>query len=176
MAHPVLVLGTAVLTAAGSAWYLPALIELRAGDDRPHATRLAAIACLLWWCGLGLACALLMTPAPWQLAAAVALAAASSAAILRWTAALARRAELREQARQWTALPALLRTVTARNRVRPATAGWLVAGLTAVAGTVATTLLAGRADLMGSALVTVSSTVGVCVLAVLLVIRRARPH
>jgi hypothetical protein len=176
MSHPVLVLGTAILTAAGSAWYLPALVDLRAGDDRPHATRLAAVACLVWWCGLGTACVLLLTPVPGRLAAAVTLAGAGSAALLRWTAALARRSEQREQARQWAALPDLLRSATSRHRLRPAAAGWLVAALTVVSGVPAATLLSGHASLVGSALVTVGSSIGLCLLTLLLVIRRARPH
>jgi hypothetical protein len=176
MSHPVLVLGTAILTLAGSAWYLPALVDLRAGDDRPHATRLAAVACLVWWFGLGSACVLLLTPLPGQLAAAITLAGASSAALLRWTAALARRAEQREQARQWAALPGLLRSTAARHQLRPTAAGWLVAALTTVSAVLATTLLSGHASLVGSALVTVGSSIGLCLLTLLLMVRRARPH
>jgi len=104
MSHTVLAVGTAAVTAAGHVWYLPAVADLRAGDDRPRPTRLAAVATLTWWLGTAATGALLLTPVPWQLTAAPAVTGAASGSILRLAAAADRRAEQREVERIWSAL------------------------------------------------------------------------
>ncbi|MFD8599518.1 hypothetical protein ACFV1L_31395 [Kitasatospora sp. NPDC059646] len=175
MAHPVLALGTAVLTAAGSAWYLPALLDLRAGADRPRAVRLAATGCLLWWCGLGAAALLLATPLSWQVPLGAALTGALSGLALRALAAAERRADLREQDRIWGGSPYELPAVRG-VRPSPAAVGWVTGGLAVAAATAAATLLAGRTGPAGSAVVTVAGSVGLCLLILLVALNRTRPH
>ncbi|MFE1316135.1 hypothetical protein [Kitasatospora phosalacinea] len=182
MAHPVLALGTAALTAAGSAWYLPALLDLRAGPDRPRAARLAAAACLSWWSALAAAALLLAAPLPWPLPLGAALTGVLTAAALRGAAAAERRADRREQARTWSVL---LRAEPPRlpATARPApVAVRLTAGLTAAAAavsaaaTTAVTLLAGRPGPVGPAVLTVTASVGLCLLILLVSLHRPRPH
>ncbi|MFB7945552.1 hypothetical protein ACFC6L_11570 [Kitasatospora phosalacinea] len=181
MAHPALALGTAALTAAGSAWYLPALpalLGLRAGPDRPRAARLAAAACLSWWSALAATALLLTAPLPWPLPLGTALTGALTATGLRGAAAAARRAEQREQARTWNALlraepprlPPAARTAPAAVRL---TAG-LAASAAAVSATA--TLLAGRPGPVGPAVLTVTASVGLCLLVLLVSLHRPRPH
>ncbi|MFJ1708093.1 hypothetical protein [Kitasatospora sp. NPDC088346] len=147
MAHPVLALGAAALTAAGSTWYLPALADLRAGDDRPRPTRLAAVACLTWWLGTAAAAVLLLTPAVWQLPAAVVLGGAVAGGLLRWTAAAGRSAERRADARRWAALPPGPAPLTIRRRARPVLLAWLVATPAVASAVTAALLLSGRGSL-----------------------------
>ncbi|GAA2749718.1 hypothetical protein [Kitasatospora cinereorecta] len=104
MAHPVLALGAAAVTLAGNVWYLPALVDLRAGDDRPRATRLAAVACLVWWMGAAAAGPLLLSPLPGWAAVAVVVAGGGGGGVLRCVAAGVGRREQVEQARRWEAL------------------------------------------------------------------------
>ncbi|MFD7639719.1 hypothetical protein ACFV4P_03620 [Kitasatospora sp. NPDC059795] len=175
MAHPVLALGTAAVTAAGSAWYLPALLDLRAGADRPRTARLAAAGCLLWWAGLAAAALLLTAPLSWHIPLGAALTGALSGAALRVLAAVERHADRREQDRAWGSLPYDLPTV---RGVRPsaATVGWVTGGLAVAAATAAATLLAGRPGPTGSAVVTVAGSVGLCLLILLVALNRTRPH
>ncbi|WP_431679560.1 hypothetical protein [Kitasatospora sp. KL5] len=145
MSHTVPAVGAAAVTAAGCVWYLPALADLRAGDDRPHSTRLAALACLTWWLGTAAASALLLTPVPGRWALSTTAGGALAAGALRLAAAVRRRAEQREEARRWAAVrPAGARPVPT-VRPRAALLGWLVAGSAAASVATAVLLAAGRA-------------------------------
>lgn len=189
MAHPVLALGAATITAAGSAWYLPALLDLRAGPDRPRATRLAAAACLLWWGGAAAAALLLTTPLGWPAPLGAALTGALAATALRALAAAERRAEQDEQALIWGPPPSVPRSAAPRWAELPPSVprssvprsaaqlvGWLTAGLAAVAAVSAVTLLGGRPAAAGSALLTVSASAGLCLLIVLVAVHANRPR
>ena len=104
MPQPVLALGCAAVTAAGSVWYLPALTDLRAGPDRPLSRRTAAIACLTAWGTLAAVATVLLVATAWWMPAAVVTVGGTAAAAL-WTDAAVRRAgERREAARQWAQL------------------------------------------------------------------------
>ncbi|MCH0566012.1 MULTISPECIES: hypothetical protein [unclassified Streptomyces] len=104
MAQPALALGTALLTFAGSVWYLPALADVRAGADRPDSRRSAAAACLSGWATLAcLAVALLLTE-NWRLLVALAATGSALTAALRIRAAVRSRREARESARHWAEL------------------------------------------------------------------------
>lgn len=65
MSHPVLALGAAAVTAAGSVWYLPALADLRAGADRPASRRTGAVACLSGWTTAAAVAVLLLLTDNW---------------------------------------------------------------------------------------------------------------
>ena len=104
MAHPVLALGAAAVIVSGYVWYVPAIIELRAGDDRPVSTRLAASACLAGWGTGAVLTLLLLTTAPWPALCAAALAGTAVAILLRVKAYLRRKAEQAEESRRWAAL------------------------------------------------------------------------
>ncbi|MGW4806692.1 hypothetical protein [Kitasatospora sp. NPDC004272] len=182
MAHPVLALGTAALTTAGSAWYLPALLDLRAGPDRPRAARLAAAACLAWWSALAVTALLLTTPLPWYAPLGAALTGALTGTALRWAAAAEHRAEQREQARTWDALlrpdPPHLPARPPAAPPAPTTAVRLTAALTAIAAaaSAAATLLAGRPGPTAPAVLTVAASVGLCLLILLVSLHRPHPH
>ncbi|BAJ26625.1 MULTISPECIES: hypothetical protein [Kitasatospora] len=185
MAHPVLALGTAALTATGSAWSLPALpalLDLRAGPDRPRAARLTAAGCLAWWGALAATALLLTTPLPWPVPLGAALTGTLGALALRAAAGAERRAARREQARLWgapgPALPcALPYELPAAVPPRHAPAvGWLTTGLAAVAAGAAATLLAGRPGPAGSAVLTVAASAGLCLLIVLVALHRPGPR
>ncbi|WP_063824437.1 hypothetical protein [Streptomyces sp. CdTB01] len=103
MAQAVLAVGTALVTASGCVWYVPALVDLRAGADRPDSRRLAAAACLTGWGTAGLVAVLLLVGTWWLVAGAVAAGAVATAGF-RVRALVRRRAERREVARQWAAL------------------------------------------------------------------------
>ncbi|NVK78730.1 hypothetical protein [Streptomyces morookaense] len=100
MPRTLLALGAAVIGAAGCVWYLPALSDLRAGDDRPPALRTAALACLTGWGTLAAVVLLLLAQAPWRVAGAVAAVGAAAASSLAVRAGLLRRRDRRE-AGQW---------------------------------------------------------------------------
>ncbi|MEV6162494.1 hypothetical protein AB0L71_11330 [Streptomyces sp. NPDC052052] len=104
MTPGVLALGATVLCASGHVWYLPACIDLRAGQDRPRSRRLAAAAVLTGWGAAALAMFAALTPA--GLYAAVPLGAAGTAATLSLAvrARLCRGGEQREAEARWAAL------------------------------------------------------------------------
>jgi fatty acid desaturase len=104
MPQAVLALGGATVTAAGCVWYLPALADLRAGDDRPLARRSAAAACLSGWATTGIVAALLLVCEGWWTPSGAALAGLTVTLGLRARAAVQRRRETREAARDWAAL------------------------------------------------------------------------
>ncbi|MFF3929331.1 hypothetical protein [Streptomyces hirsutus] len=104
MAHSVLALGAAVVTAAGSVWYLPALADLRAGADRPASRRTGAVACLSGWSTVAAVAVLLLLTDSWWPPCAAALAGATATTGLWTRAAVHRRRGAREAARLWAQL------------------------------------------------------------------------
>ncbi|MFI2909028.1 hypothetical protein ACG2OD_12340 [Streptomyces sp. PDY-4] len=105
MPQPVLALGCAVVTAAGSVWYLPAVTDLRAGPDRPLSRRTAALACLTGWGTLGAVALVLFVATAWWVPATVVAVGGTAAGALWAGAALRHAGERRETARQWAQLP-----------------------------------------------------------------------
>ena len=139
MAHGLPALGIALVTLAGSVWYVPALADLRAGADRPLSRRSAAAACLTGWGTCAAVAVLLLAGAVWQAVGAAAVAGAAGAVVLRLRAAAQERCEGRETARHWAAL----RAVPARpDHSRHAVATLLLGGA-------ATVLIAATAVLLG---------------------------
>ncbi|MEU3946490.1 hypothetical protein [Streptomyces sp. NPDC029526] len=135
MAHSVLALGCAVVTASGCVWYLPALVDLRAGPDRPPSRRTAALATLTGWATLGGAALLLLTATAWWPAATVTATGVVATGALRLCAAVRRAGEAREAAGQWARLgqgP----LPPARRRTSRAVVAALVATALLTAGTV----------------------------------------
>lgn len=141
MSHAVLALGAALVTAAGCVWYVPALTDLRAGADRPLARRRAAVACLSGWVTTGIVAVLLLVCEEWWTPSGAAMAGAVVTVGLRAQAAVQRRREMREAARDWAALGHVrqpLDTVGARYVVAVLIGVGLAAAVTAAAlGTVA---------------------------------------
>ncbi|WP_018546981.1 hypothetical protein [Streptomyces sp. LaPpAH-108] len=106
MTHLVLGASATLMTAAGSAWYVPAYIALRAGADRPPSHRTAATACLTGWATVGgSALVLFLTEGWWPVAVPLTAGAATTTA-LRLRAAILRRRESKEAARDWAELRA----------------------------------------------------------------------
>ncbi|MET8810843.1 hypothetical protein ABZW47_02445 [Streptomyces sp. NPDC004549] len=106
MTHTVLSLGVTLMTAAGSAWYVPAYTALCAGADRPTSHRTAATACLTGWATVGgAAVGLLLTEGWWAVAATVVSGAVTTTALQLRAVALRRR-ESKEAARDWAELRA----------------------------------------------------------------------
>ncbi|MEU6072047.1 MULTISPECIES: hypothetical protein [Streptomyces] len=97
-------MGFAVTTASGCVWYVPALADLRAGADRPLSRRSAAAACLIGWGTAGCVALLLLVAEGWWIPSAVAAVGIAVTAGLRVRAAVQRRRERHEVARQWTEL------------------------------------------------------------------------
>ncbi|MEW2033552.1 hypothetical protein AB0901_23975 [Streptomyces roseifaciens] len=104
MSHIVLAVGATAVTLAGSAWYLPAVADLRAGDDRPRSGRLAARACVTEWAALAGVALLLFGPAPWQALCTVAGGGAAAGVLLRSRARAQLARERRESEACWAAL------------------------------------------------------------------------
>ncbi|WP_258308374.1 hypothetical protein [Streptomyces sp. NWU339] len=104
MSHPVLALGAAAVTAAGSVWYVPALVDLRAGADRPASRRAEAVACLSGWSTPAVVAVLLFVTGGWWLPCAAALTGSTVATGLWARAAVHRRRSAHEAARLWAQL------------------------------------------------------------------------
>ncbi|MFF3513160.1 hypothetical protein [Streptomyces sp. NPDC002573] len=145
MPQAVLALGVATVIASGCVWYLPAVADLRAGADRPASHRRAAAACLSGWTTAGIVAVLLFVSEAWWMPSAVAAAGAAVTTGLRARAAVQRRRETREVAREWAEL---------RHDQRPpgnGRAGKVVAvligiGLAAAVAAATLALVAGRED------------------------------
>ncbi|MFB7669338.1 hypothetical protein ACFC1R_36420 [Kitasatospora sp. NPDC056138] len=176
MPHTVLAVGAAALTASGCVWYIPAVTDLRAGDDRPRSVRLSAIACLAWWSSLAGAGIVLLTPAVWQLAAAIAAAGAVSGTALRLAAAADHRSAQREETRYWAEV--LPGPVPSPDRRRPQVVmlAWLVAGVSASSVAAASLVVSAREDTpTGPALATAAcGSVGFSLVILLVAVTRAR--
>ncbi|MFE6912302.1 hypothetical protein [Streptomyces erythrochromogenes] len=104
MSHPVSALGVAVLCASGYVWYVPAIMDVHAGADRPGSRRLAALACLTGW-GTGvLLVPLLLTSAPWAVSGSFAALGAAVSGGQAVRSRVRRRTEAREEAQRWATL------------------------------------------------------------------------
>ncbi|MFI8529677.1 hypothetical protein ACIGMX_05355 [Streptomyces aquilus] len=123
-------LGIALVTVSGCVWYLPALADLRAGDDRPRFRRTAAEACLTGWITAGTVALLLLADVIWPVSCAAAAAGAVGTAVLRVRAAAQHRVEAREVARHWSTLePTPPRHGRSQVRTEPAFAALVAAGV-----------------------------------------------
>ncbi|KUO09591.1 hypothetical protein [Streptomyces sp. DSM 15324] len=134
MAQPVAALGVAMVTVSGCVWYLPALVDLRAGADRPDSRRTAAAACLSGWSTTAVIALLLFLAEAWWAPAAAAVTGTAVTAVLRGRALVQRRREARQTARDWTELCAAPAPAGPRRGPR-IVAGLLGGGLCAAAAT-----------------------------------------
>ncbi|MEU3979368.1 hypothetical protein AB0F77_04525 [Streptomyces sp. NPDC026672] len=128
MEHTVLALGAAAVAVAGCVWYLPALADLRAGADRPVSRRTRAAACLSGWATVPFVAVLLLCTESWWAPGAVAGLGVVLAVGLLTGAAVQRRREARETARQWAELRQV-RAPVGGGRARTVVAVLLGAGL-----------------------------------------------
>ncbi|WP_066976204.1 hypothetical protein [Streptomyces sp. NRRL F-4489] len=131
----VLALGATALCASGCVWYLPAVVDLRAGADRPASRRLAAAACLTAWATVALCAPLLLAAVPWTALGAVVLTGAAAALLLAALARVRRGHERRATDRAWAALrlrpPAAQASRPSRVFLR-----WFIPGYAVAAGAV----------------------------------------
>ncbi|MET9660984.1 hypothetical protein [Streptomyces sp. NPDC006510] len=104
MSHGVLAVGVVVLFASGNVWYLPACIDLRAGQDRPRSRRLAAAAVLTGWGSAALTMLLLLMPIDPSVVALPAVAGTTAVVSLTVQAWLRRSQEQREEEACWSVL------------------------------------------------------------------------
>ncbi|WP_433342255.1 hypothetical protein [Streptomyces sp. CA-253872] len=159
---PALALG--VLTASGCVWYVPALVDLRAGADRPVSRRLTALACLGGWGTAGLSAVLLLTGMPFVFV--VTGAGLLGSAALRLAAWVRSRAEAREDAARWAALDVHPDVRRAPHR---RVGALLACGLTlAVAAATALTWARARGAIGAAPLVAIPLALTACTLAVAL--------
>ncbi|WP_395297646.1 hypothetical protein ACF9IK_32500 [Kitasatospora hibisci] len=175
MSHTVLAIGTAAITASGCVWYLPAVADLRAGDDRPRSVRTAAAACVVWWAALALAGGLLLAVPAWQPAAQVALAGLVAGVLLRIRAFAQSRAERREDRLRW----AMLEAGPVPRGPRPAAValvGWLLVGLAVSSLGALSILLAGGGALAPRLAAAAGSAVAVSGAFLLVGLGNARRH
>lgn len=175
MSHTVLAIGTAAVTASGCVWYLPAIADLRAGDDRPRSARIAAAACVVWWAALALAAGLLLVVPPWQPAAQLALAGLVAGVLLRVRARWQRRAEEREERLRWAALDVAVAPRTPLPAARTLL-GWLLAGLAVASLGAASILVTGGGALPARAVAAAGGAVAVSVLFLCIGLGSARRH
>ncbi|MFJ9434853.1 hypothetical protein ACIRQY_35165 [Streptomyces sp. NPDC101490] len=130
MGAAVLALGVGALTVSGCVWYVPALVDLRAGADRPVSRRLAAASCVTGWATAAVLVPLLLLGTPVRPLLALAAAGVGGGAALHVRAAARRRYERRETASCWAALDPPTPPPTPFRR-RTATLRWAGAGLLA---------------------------------------------
>ncbi|UGQ12529.1 hypothetical protein LO772_02625 [Yinghuangia sp. ASG 101] len=175
MPHPVLALGLAAVTAAGGVWYVPALGDLRAGDDRPLSRRLRARACVTGW-GTGAALAVvLLVVDTWPPPAATAGLGIAVTAVLGHEAAAQRTREEREDA-AWRP-PAPGPTGAPTPDARRTVAAWVLSGVAAATtAAVALTPVLGAARGSAVALATVAAVLLAAVLLAAAVRGQARRH
>lgn len=169
MSHIVLAVGATVVSLSGSTWYLPAVADLRAGDDRPRSRHLAAWACVTGWTTVAAVGLLLFVPAPWQALCAVAVTGAAAGVLLRRRARALLAGERRETDACWTALGRIPPTADTEVSRRVLLA-WTLLG-TAAASVLAITLLL-LTDPVTAALASVS-VAGATLLAALAAAARA---
>ncbi|WP_367140816.1 MULTISPECIES: hypothetical protein [Streptomyces] len=131
MSHTVLAVGATAVCLSGSTWYLPAVADLRAGDDRPRSRRLTAWACVTAWAAFAAVGLLLFAPVPWQALCAVAGGGAAAGILLRSRARAELTRERRETERCWSALRPAASASPARASRRVLTA-WALLALAAV--------------------------------------------
>lgn len=161
MSHVLLALGAGTVTMSGAVWYVPALTDLRAGDDRPVSARIAACACLTGWGTGALLTVLLLVPAPWLVLGAAAVAGAAATVLLGLRARASGQREQREEARRWAPLRGEVAPVDPRRAAR-AFLVWALAGLvlaTVTAGAVLSTGGGGGSGArVGAAVATAATT------------------
>ncbi|GAA3820121.1 hypothetical protein [Streptomyces chiangmaiensis] len=145
MPQAVLALGVAAVTASGCVWYMPALADLRAGADRPVSRRRAAAACVSGWSTAGTVAVLLLLAEAWWIPRAAAVVGGLVSAGLRIRAAVLRRNEAGETARQWSEL-GHGRPLPATDRSRYVVAVLIGIGLAAAAVTAVVRVAAGPED------------------------------
>ncbi|MES9557870.1 MULTISPECIES: hypothetical protein [unclassified Streptomyces] len=104
MSHGVLAVGAVALLASGNVWYLPAYVDLRAGQDRPRSRRPAAAAVLTGWGSAALTMALLLLPVAPAVAVLPAVAGTTAVVSLTVRARLRRGQEQREEEARWATL------------------------------------------------------------------------
>jgi hypothetical protein len=97
-------LGLLLVTLAGYVWYVPAVLTLRAGADRPVSQRMAATACVTAWGTTAALAATLFLSLPAAVMAAVGAAGYSAATTVRLRAVLQSHRERAEDAREWASL------------------------------------------------------------------------
>ncbi|WP_416981839.1 hypothetical protein [Streptomyces sp. T028] len=137
MVQPVAALGAAMLTVSGCVWYVPALVDLRAGADRPVSRRTAAAVCLSGWSTTGVIALLLFLVEAWWVPVAAAVTGAAVTAGLGGRAVVQRRRETRQAARDWAELRTAPRPA-GTDRTRHVVAVLLACGLFTAATTAAT--------------------------------------
>ncbi|MGV9264157.1 hypothetical protein ACWDRR_05775 [Kitasatospora sp. NPDC003701] len=175
MSHTVLAIGTAALTASGCVWYLPAVADLQAGEDRPRSARTAAAACVVWWAGLALAGGLLLVVPDWQPAAQVALAGLVAGVVLRVRAYRDRRSEEREAGLRWAVLDAGP-VPSAPRPVARILAGWLLVGLAVASLGALSLLFTGGGPLAPRLVAAAGGALAVSTAFLLIGLRNARQH
>ncbi len=173
MSHTILGLGMAALTAAGAVWYLPALVDLRAGADRPVSTRIAASATVAGWATAGALAVALFATGAWPVLAALAGAGAAAVVALSGWALLSRRAEEREEIARWAALRSDGRAPD-RGRAQRSFATWTLSGV--AAGWVVASALLLAADGGGGAGTVTAVSAAATVCGVFLLIALLRSH
>ncbi|MFJ8436312.1 hypothetical protein ACIQ9P_33930 [Kitasatospora sp. NPDC094019] len=177
MSHLVPAIGTAAITASGCVWYLPAIADLQAGEDRPRSARTAAAACVTWWACLALAGGLLLAVPAWQPAAQVALAGLVVGVLIRIRSQLQQRSEQREEAERWALLePLPVPRTTARPPAARALLGWLLVGLVTSSLAAASILLSGGGPLAPRLAAAVGSALAVSTVFLLLGLGESHRH
>ncbi|MFB6894529.1 hypothetical protein ACFCX4_35125 [Kitasatospora sp. NPDC056327] len=175
MSHIVLAIGTAAITASGCVWYLPAIADLQAGEDRPRSSRTAAAACVTWWACLALAGGLLLAVPAWEPAAQIVLAGLVAGVLLRVRAGLQSRAEQREQAVRWALIdPAPEPLPCAPRPSARALLGWLLVGLAIASLGAVSILLSGGGPLATRLVAAAVGAVVVCTAFLLIGLGSAR--
>ncbi|WP_460072439.1 hypothetical protein [Streptomyces sp. YKOK-I1] len=173
MVQPVAALGAAMVTVSGCVWYLPALVDLRAGADRPDSRRTAAAACLSGWSTTGIIALLLFLAEAWWAPVAAAVTGAAVTAVLRGRAVVQRRREARQTALDWAELRADPRPA-GPGRGRQVVAVLLACGLFTAATTAA--LMAAMAGEGGASWPTLAvAPAGIVALSVALAVAYAGP-
>ncbi|GAA0476963.1 hypothetical protein ACFQ2B_32745 [Streptomyces stramineus] len=153
MSHTIPALGAAVVCASGCVWYLPAVTDLRAGDDRPRSRRLAAAACVTGWATWAAVGVLLSVVESWLMPGTAGALGAAAAAALSVRARTHRAREQREADACWTALRRVTPADTARAS-RRVFAAWAFSGSAlAVPAAVALALPAGAVTAVAAAVV-----------------------
>jgi hypothetical protein len=105
--HLPLALTTTATVLAGHVWYVPALVTVRAGQDRARSARLGAFACLTGWAGAVLVATTLLLSADLRPALIAALLGAIATLGAGTGAAVARRHERRTEDPLWAELGCL---------------------------------------------------------------------
>ncbi|MFI7312565.1 hypothetical protein [Streptomyces hygroscopicus] len=145
MSHAVLALAAAVFCACGCVWFLPAMADVRARDDRPLSRRIAAAGCLTGWGTVALLAPLLLAPVSWSVIAAVVTTGAATTGALAARSRVHRARELRETEERW-AVWGYGTPVRPAPSPRRAFLVWLLPGLVAATAVATAILWQGQAN------------------------------